>query len=683
MRYLLLLFLLILFACKHSINPPLAEKGFLDLSKWNFERDGKLNLDGEWEFYWNHLYTSEDFKKEKINPVFFSFPNVWNHSNNKKETLPAKGYGTFRLRLRFPKDSPPIALRTKEQATAYAVFWNNEKILSAGKVGTSADTSIPDYKNSQAFLPSPTGEIEIIYWISNYDHRSGGAWHSLMAGTHNQIIAETNFFREMDHFLSGIIFIMILYHLFLYFYRKSDKSNILFSAFCFVILMRSLSTGERIFNSYVQIPFGVYIRVEYFTWYATLPLGYHFLSSQFHRKYLQRLTTICYWMTGLLTISLLFPPYIFTQFVPYYQPIFFGLMFLGFGFLINFAVQKQPGANLLLTGFIFMLLTATNDLLYTNQLIDSFFLSHYGLACLIFMQSLGISIRFSRAFRSIENLTNDLKEVNQAYSRFVPIEFLNFLNKQNIREIKLGEQVQREMSILFSDIRSFTELSEKMSPSDNFNFLNSYLSRMGPIVRSNNGFIDKYIGDGIMALFPGCPEHALNSAIKMQEEVRIYNQHRMNYSYNSIRVGIGIHTGPMILGTIGEDERMETTVISDAVNLASRMEGLTKIYGAYILISEFTFKTLKNPDQYKYRILDRVKVKGKSNTIAVYEIFNGMPDYLLALHLKTKDDFECGLNHYWNEQYPSAISSFQRVMEIFPSDTATLHFLNLSQSNMT
>ncbi|HMV42441.1 MAG TPA: adenylate/guanylate cyclase domain-containing protein [Leptospiraceae bacterium] len=658
---------------------PIAKEGFLDLSNWNFERDGKLKLDGEWEFYWEHLYNSEEIHSIQEKPVFFPFPSVWNEFKYKDKTLSAKGYATFRLKLKLPANCPPLALRTREQSTAYAVFWNNRKLLSAGKVGTSPENSIPDYKNTQAFLSNPEEDVEIIYWISNYEHRNGGAWYSLILGTHEQIISETNFFRDMDFFLTGIIFIMILYHLFLYFYRRSDISNILFSVFCFVILLRSLSIGERVFNSYIQVPFGLLIRVEYFTWYATLPLGYHFLYSQFNRPYLKRLTIICYCISILLSIGLFLPPYFFTNSVPLYQPFYFGFILLGFSFMIYYVYQNLPGAKLILFGFVFMILTTVNDLLYANQWINSFFLSHYGLACLIFSQSLGISIRFSKAFRSIENLTTDLKEVNKAYSRFVPIEFLNFLDKQNITEIRLGEQVQRDMSILFSDIRSFTELSEKMSPSDNFNFLNSYLSRMGPIVRSHNGFIDKYIGDAIMALFPGNVEDALNAAIEMQEKIRIYNQHRMNYNYDSIRVGIGVHTGPMILGTIGEEERLETTVISDAVNLASRIEGLTKVYGAYILISEYTFKNLKNPEKYKYRILDRVKVKGKSNTIAVYEIFNGMPDYLLDLHLKTKDDFEKGLDYFWNKDFQKAIECFSRVISIFPADQASVHFLSLSQ----
>ncbi|MCB1176868.1 MAG: adenylate/guanylate cyclase domain-containing protein, partial [Leptospiraceae bacterium] len=409
------------------------------------------------------------------------------------------------------------------------------------------------------------------------------------------------------------------------------------------------------------------------------PVGFHFLNSQFPGKLLRRVTISNYLISGIVSLSLFLPTNYFTEVILKYQFIFFIYLIFGFSFLFYFTLKGFQGAKLLTSGLLVVLIFAINDILYSNLIINSLFLAHYGIAFLIFTQSLGISIRFSKAFASIENLTKNLKEVNQSYRRFVPKEFLRFLNKSEITEISLGEQVQSEMTILFSDIRSFTELSEKMSPGDNFNFLNSYLSRMGPIVRGHDGFIDKYIGDGIMALFPGEVEDAINSAIAMQKEIRVYNKHRMKSNYDGIKVGIGVHTGTLILGTIGEEQRMESTVISDAVNLASRIEGLTKTYGAYILISEHSFNLIKDKNIYKYRLLDKVKVKGKSNYTLVYEIFDGMPEYLLEIYLKTKNNIEKGLHLYWKENYRDAIHYFNRVKSELPLDLANNRFLELSK----
>ncbi|MEG4963702.1 MULTISPECIES: AAA family ATPase [unclassified Microcoleus] len=218
--------------------------------------------------------------------------------------------------------------------------------------------------------------------------------------------------------------------------------------------------------------------------------------------------------------------------------------------------------------------------------------------------------------------TDELFQLNKAYERFVPNQFLQFLEKSSIIDVELGDQVQLEMSVLFSDIRDFTTLSESMTPEDNFRFINSYLSRMEPIINQNHGFIDKYIGDAIMALFSGEADNAVKAGIAMLQGLVEYNQHRANSGYGPIQIGIGINTGTLMLGTVGGQNRMEGTVISDAVNLASRVEGLTKNYGVSLLITQETYSRLENLSEYAIRTLDTVKVKGKSEAVTVYEVFD-------------------------------------------------------------
>lgn len=269
-----------------------------------------------------------------------------------------------------------------------------------------------------------------------------------------------------------------------------------------------------------------------------------------------------------------------------------------------------------------------------------------------------------------------LAKINMAYGRFVPHEFLRFLEKESIEDVKLGDQVQREMTILFSDIRSFTTLSEGMTPQQNFNFLNSYLGRVSPVIRQHTGFIDKYIGDALMALFPEQVEDALQSAIAIQHEVSSYNEHYRQQGWTRpIKVGIGIHTGTLMLGTIGEEMRMEGTVISDAVNLASRMEGLTKLYGVSIIISERSLFSLSDPTKYRFRFLDRVQVKGKKEPVSVFEIFDGDSEDIIALKLKTHKQFELGLVHYHRRAFEEAKAQFEGVLRQNPKDKAARFYL--------
>lgn len=268
-----------------------------------------------------------------------------------------------------------------------------------------------------------------------------------------------------------------------------------------------------------------------------------------------------------------------------------------------------------------------------------------------------------------------LAKVNTAYGRFVPYEFLEFLDKESIEDVKLGDQVQREMTILFSDIRSFTTLSEAMTPQESFNFLNSYLGRVSPIIRQHNGFIDKYIGDAVMALFPENVEDALQAAIDIQREVSRYNEYRQEQGWMPVRVGIGIHTGKLMLGTIGEEMRMESTVISDAVNLAFRMEGLTKLYGSSIVISERSLFGLVDPAKYHFRYLDRVQVKGKKEPISVFEVLDGDAPELIDLKLKLQGEFEKGLVHYHKRQFAQAKICFKRVLTQNLHDKAAHFYL--------
>jgi adenylate cyclase len=264
--------------------------------------------------------------------------------------------------------------------------------------------------------------------------------------------------------------------------------------------------------------------------------------------------------------------------------------------------------------------------------------------------------------------TQELAQLNQAYERFVPREFLSLLEKQSIIDVQLGDHVEKDITILFSDIRGFTALSEKMTPHQNFYFINEYLSQMEPIIFENHGIIDKYIGDAIMALFPTCADDAVRGSIAMLKKLTVFNQKRQEDNFLPIFIGIGLNSGPSMLGTVGGTARMDTTVISDAVNLASRVEELTKIYGTALLITEQTYLELADPLQYHVRVIDIVKVKGKSQEVTVYEIYDADSPTIIALKDKTRDEFEEGFVLYHFEEFKDASPFFEQVLKTNPND---------------
>ena len=267
-----------------------------------------------------------------------------------------------------------------------------------------------------------------------------------------------------------------------------------------------------------------------------------------------------------------------------------------------------------------------------------------------------------------KRFTNELFELNMAYERFVPRQFLELLDKKTIIDVELGDQVQLEMSVLFSDVRDFTTMSEAMTPEDNFRLINSFLSRMEPAILENQGFIDKYIGDAIMALFSGNADNAVKAGISMLNRLKQYNQYRTNSGYCPIRIGVGINTGLLMLGTVGGQHRMDSTVISDAVNLASRVESLTKSYGVPLLITEQTFSRLTQVSNYAIRSIDTVKVKGKSQKVTVYEVFDADPPIVKEGKLNTLKQFTQAMSLYKSGQLLEAREMFAECSKLNPLD---------------
>jgi signal transduction histidine kinase/ligand-binding sensor domain-containing protein/class 3 adenylate cyclase/ActR/RegA family two-component response regulator len=272
----------------------------------------------------------------------------------------------------------------------------------------------------------------------------------------------------------------------------------------------------------------------------------------------------------------------------------------------------------------------------------------------------------------------NLLKINSAYERFIPQEFLSTLGKESIINVKLGDHKQGEMTILFLDIRSFTSISEGMSPEENFNFLNNYLKTIIPCIRNRNGFVDKYIGDAVMAIFPGQPEDAVLASIDALKELEVYNSERVKRGDFPVNIGAGVHTGTLMLGALGDEKRMDGTVISDAVNLASRLEGLTKTYGTSIIVSDKTMSGISNPELYNNRFLGKVQVKGKKNAVKIHEIYDGEPKEILELRNRTKDIFESGLKKYFNKEFAEAVVFFKEVMKINPDDKASKIYLERS-----
>ena len=269
----------------------------------------------------------------------------------------------------------------------------------------------------------------------------------------------------------------------------------------------------------------------------------------------------------------------------------------------------------------------------------------------------------------------NLLRINSAYSYYVPHEFLRYLSRESITDVQLGDNVEMEAAVLVSDIRDFTTLSEHMTPDENFRFVNDYLAVAGPPIRRHGGFVDRYSGDGILAVFPAGADSALNAARETMTDLRQFNEERKRRGEPAIRIGIGMHRGRLRLGIVGEVQRRQGDIFADAVNVASRIESMTKTFGCAVIVSEAFVAGLSDPGQSlaHRRTLGGVYMKGRGEPVVLHEVFEFDAPDLVAHKHATRAEFERARRHYEAQQYAEAALVLDAILDANKADVPARH----------
>lgn len=277
---------------------------------------------------------------------------------------------------------------------------------------------------------------------------------------------------------------------------------------------------------------------------------------------------------------------------------------------------------------------------------------------------------------SLENarLFDSQRRQNESFSRFVPRPFLEHLGHEFIEDVRLGDAVERRVSVMFGDLRGFTALSEAMDRADSFALINAFIARMAPGIQAEGGFIDEFTGDGFKALFIDRPDGAARAAISLQQRLRRYNKSRVKKGWVELTMGVGVHTGQSLLGTIGTEDRASTTVIGDTVNTAARLEGLTKMFTTPSLISGTTFNDLENPESLMIRTVGRVRVKGRQEPISVYELVDARPEKDRQLFSAILEPFNEAMEAYFDKNFAMAAKIFSDCLTHVPGDALTSYY---------
>lgn len=447
---LLLLFSLTCPGFSEDNTPNRLVQGQMDLRSRPLERS-VIRLDGEWEFYWNRLLVPDDFAENPaLKPDLYGWvPRVWNKYQLEGRTLSGKGFATYRAVILLPENNPHIyGIKVPVMHTSYRLWINGQPVLSNGMVGTNPQSYYPQFITGIAAAGAPSNRIEIVMQIANYVHRVGGFRYPMFFGRYDNIIQKRIRAISLDVLLISILGFMAIYYLGFFFTRKTDRTTLYFGLTCLVFAIRTFITNEVLLTSYLPgFDWHLHYKVEFLTFFLLL----HFFSTfvyTLYQKYLSRAVIRSIQGISLLggLVVLLTPSTVYTQLWPVFQVVIvLGLLYLVAG-SIRPVIQKEIGARIILTGYIIIFLTTLGDILYSNNLITVGFVGTHGLIVFIFLQSFVLSMRFSRTFQMVEDLSANLEKKVELRTRELNEERnqLKIRNEIIEQDLALARKIQKQ-----------------------------------------------------------------------------------------------------------------------------------------------------------------------------------------------------------------------------------------------
>ena len=289
-----------------------------------------------------------------------------------------------------------------------------------------------------------------------------------------------------------------------------------------------------------------------------------------------------------------------------------------------------------------------------------------------------ICTQVNKMAQNLETMFEEKDKNEKFYYKFVPEKFRELLGKEKLTDLTLGDAQSKEFSVLFCDIRAFSLNSEMMTAKEIFKFVNIIYGIAGPIIRNHGGFVDKYIGDAVMALFESA-DAAVEAGIEIYRSIVLNKETAQRLNVSEINIGVGIHTGMAEIGIVGEEERLSGTVISDTVNLSSRLESLTKTYKTAMLISKDTLDHMKTSDSLDLRYLGMVQVAGVNEVRSLYEVLDCLPDEERQLRSASKSEFKEALRLFHMGERDKAIKRLQELSDSGKGDHITKMYLKYMQ----
>lgn len=444
---------------------PKAKQGRLDLTRWNFESEKTLPLTGEWKFYWKQFIDPNALKTvSKGKFIFLDAPVVWNGVLFHGETISSHGFASYELEILLPKNFSETAVSIPDEGTAYNLYVNGKLVANAGTVGDKPESSRPLYKPQIVVLPD-SEILHIVLHISNFQNRWGGYWFPIRIGNLKEILGEAQTKKGISLAVCIAAVLMAVFNLVLFIFRRKDPAPLLFAAHCTLILIRALTTGERLGHLlFPNVPWEILNRLEYSSIYLSAPALYTFLHRFCPTKFWERFgfLLILPFFFGTFLV-LFFPNQIYTLTL---DPVLLYAFFVtipGWCILLLYGIRKKfEGAWILFLGYIAVMFCTLHDIIYSMGFLNSStYMVPYGQLALIASHAVLISKRFSNSLTRSENLSHKMKSLVSSTREIMTSASFNAAAQTTLKILSKNiEEMNRRSSFLNLKTKSKNEKSD-------------------------------------------------------------------------------------------------------------------------------------------------------------------------------------------------------------------------------
>jgi len=542
----------------------------------------------------------EDYQNSQFQIVslLVDVPGSWNSYRLDEPFSSGAGAGSYRLLVKGLNPEKTYGFHVYDLCSnAFSIFVNGKNVITVGYPSEDYTKTVPDLSMELAyFKPDKNGEANFVMHISNFVHRNGGAWNAISFAEQEYI--DARFRKQLNYgFLClGALLTIFLYQMFLFIFRKLDFGSLYLALFAITILIRLIVTPVSLIEYFFpNLPYGASLKLEYVALILG-PMLFTMYMSRKMRKMLQPLIVKIICTIGLILGIVVFSAnaYVANRFVPIIQTYtVITCLYIFMMMILSFLRKPSLETGLMVVAVVVTITAAIHDIATLTNIyiiLSSTSFISYAFIIFVFIQTLIIARQQEKSHKSVIRLTESLSQANERYSRFVPKEVLSLLNKKSLTDINPGEWISQKATLLCFDIKQFPSKTEYLAPKEIFEILNLILGKISPVVREHGGFIEKYLGDGIIAIFPKDGIKAFDCAIKIQQIIQELQPELVEKNLPKISGGIAIHYGKIVLGTVGNSERLNQITVSKDIETVIKLESLTRFCGFNIISTRSAYE---------------------------------------------------------------------------------------------